>query len=426
MFTSIQEVYTFLYNRKSLGIRPGLDRMEKMLAALHYPERTLKAIHIAGTNGKGSTLTYMKQYLMETGNKVGSFISPSLGSVREHIFLQDEPISEQHFLHYMNMLNPIINELDQDNNGPTEFEIIVMIAILYFKDYADLSLLEVGMGGEEDSTNIITPVLSIITNIGLDHTHFLGNTIQAIASQKAGIIKENVPIVTGVAQAEAIKVIKDKANKEQAPLYQQNTDFNFGIESSQNGFSFVNERFSFTNLQTGMKGKHQIQNAALAIQALSLVDKHLDESKLVSSLMNARLRGRFELIKENPTIILDGAHNTEGIKALMQTLKTSYPNKSIHLLFAAFQDKPIQEMIEAVQTDLFESIALTTFHHPRAASVSYLKSKAKHMNIKCVESWSDYLDEMIKINDREEVIVVSGSLEFISKVRTRLVQDDLK
>ncbi|KGX88053.1 bifunctional folylpolyglutamate synthase/dihydrofolate synthase [Pontibacillus marinus] len=409
MFSSIQEAQTFIQSRKNLGIRPGLGRMETMLEKLQHPEQAIKAIHIAGTNGKGSTLTYIKQVLMDEGLRVGSFVSPSMGNIQEHIFIQNDPISDEDFIELVNELYPIVEEMDQEENGPTEFELIVMIALLYMKDQTDIVLLEAGMGGREDSTNILTPILSIITNVGYDHMHFLGDTRSEIAYQKAGIIKEGVPVVTGVMQPEAKQVIETIAQEKKAPLFSLENEFTISLST------YTSESRIIEDVVLGMKGPHQFRNGAIALKALELILEDFDDMKVKESLAKAGLPGRFEHIHDKPTIIVDGAHNFEGIQACMETAQAWYPDKKKQVLFAAFKDKPVKQMMEYVSKHA-DTITLTSFDHPRATRIQDLKAQFDGEVYSITDDWEDFIRDFVEI-DNQDILLVTGSLHFIAKIR---------
>ncbi|QHE53153.1 folylpolyglutamate synthase/dihydrofolate synthase family protein [Pontibacillus sp. HMF3514] len=409
MFSSIQEAQTFIQSRKNLGIRPGLNRMETMLEKFQHPEQALKAIHIAGTNGKGSTLTYIKQVLMDDGFQVGSFVSPSMGDIQEHIFIQNNPIPDEDFVEIVNELYPIVEEMDQEENGPTEFELMVMIAILYLKDQTDIVLVEAGMGGREDSTNILIPILSIITNVGYDHMRFLGDTLSEIAKQKAGIIKEGVPVVSGVIQPEAKQVIQTVANENKAPLFCLGHEFDISLST------YTSEARIIEKVELGMRGTHQSRNGAIAIKAIELLLEDFDKKKVKGSLAKASLPGRFEKIHDQPTIVVDGAHNLEGIHACMDTANALYPDKKKQVLFAAFKDKPVEQMMEYVNQHA-DTITLTSFDHPRSASVQDLKAQFGRKNFSITDDWKEFIGNYVELN-HQEILLITGSLQFISEIR---------
>ncbi|MCT2537939.1 bifunctional folylpolyglutamate synthase/dihydrofolate synthase [Aquibacillus koreensis] len=422
MFTTIKEVHDFLQSRSKLGIRLGLSRMEMMLDFFHRPEKRLKVVHLAGTNGKGSTLTFMKQTLLEANYRVGTFTSPSLTSINEQIQLNDQAIDDEHMLEMVNRLIPIIQELDERDDGPTEFEIVVMIAILYFVDKVDIALIETGMGGREDSTNCLTPLLSIITNIGLDHKQFLGDSYEKIAYEKAGIIKKDVPVIVGDVNESSLTVIKNYATSLQAPIFHYQIDYNSSQQQLKEDktqtflFTSVNEEIPLT---ITMLGKHQIKNATIACKALMQLNDlgfPFSITELQKGFQKAMIPGRFEKVCDNPIVYVDGAHNTEGIATFIDTVQSYFPNESKQLLFAAFKDKPLEEMINQMDAT-FDHIVFTSFEHKRAAGAATLYDLSKHNN-KVVESdWKQAITKYVTSNQEHQVHFITGSLAYIGLVR---------
>lgn len=413
MFTTMEQINQFFDDRKGLGIKPGFGRMINMLEALDNPHKDIKAVHIAGTNGKGSTLAFMKQALIDQGFRVTSFVSPAFGSVREHIFLQNEPISEERFIHYINTLIPMVKELDENEDGPSEFEILVMVAILFSRDKSTISLFETGMGGSGDSTNVLEPVLSIITMIDLDHTAFLGETIEEVAAQKAGIIKSYTPIVSGVTQGEAKQVVKGFAAKNNAPLYQWGEAFY--INMSEEEYSFTYHDQVIEGIRVSLPGKHQQKNSSLALMGLSLLEG-VNSEKAAVSFQKVQYSGRFETISSKPSVIIDGAHNLSGTESLIHTVNQSYPHKKKTLLYSALKDKPLAQMIPLLE-EAFDEIVFTTFPHPRCSTPEYLASFSSYDYPKIVSSWEKYIDEVWEEDLSENVLVIAGSLYWLPFVK---------
>ncbi|GGD03422.1 bifunctional folylpolyglutamate synthase/dihydrofolate synthase [Pontibacillus salipaludis] len=412
MFTTMEQINQFFNDRKGLGIKPGFGRMIYMLEALDNPHKDIKAVHIAGTNGKGSTLAFMKQALIDQGFRVTSFVSPSFGSVREHIFLQNEPISEERFIHYINTLIPVVKELDENEDGPSEFEILVMVAILFSRDDSTISLFETGMGGSGDSTNVLEPVLSIITMIDLDHTAFLGETIEEVAAQKAGIIKAQTPIVSGVTQVEAKQVVKGFAAKNNAPLYQWGEAFYINV--SEEVYSFTYQDQVIEGIRVSLPGKHQQRNSSLALMGLSLL-KDVNSEEAAESFQKVLYSGRFETISSQPTVIIDGAHNLSGIESLIHTVLQRYPYKKKTLLYSALKDKPIAQMVPLLE-EAFDEVVFTTFNHSRSSSPEYLASFSTNADPKMVLDWEEYIGEVWE-DLNEGVLVIAGSLYWLPDVK---------
>lgn len=276
-----EEAINWIYSRLKFGIKPGLERMQWMLEELGNPERHIKCVHLAGTNGKGSTLTYMRYMLEGAKYKVGSFTSPYIETFNERISVNGIPIADEEIAELVNMVKPVVEKLDETDLGEaTEFEIITVMAIYYFGkvNFCDVVLFETGLGGRFDSTNVIHPVLTIITNIGHDHMHILGDTLGEIAYEKAGIIKSGVPVITGVKNEEALQVIQKVAKENHASLYELGKQFTtLHKHSNKDGehFDFDCPFASFENVRISMKGIHQVGNAALALMAVMYLKTYL-------------------------------------------------------------------------------------------------------------------------------------------------------
>ncbi|MDL4841683.1 bifunctional folylpolyglutamate synthase/dihydrofolate synthase [Aquibacillus rhizosphaerae] len=424
MLTTIKDVDDFFQSRSNLGIKPGLSRVETMLTYCNHPEHKLKAVHLAGTNGKGSTLTFIKQALMESGYKVGSFTSPSLNKINEQIQINHQPIEDEKFVQLLNKLLPIISHLDEKDNPPTEFEITVIIAILYFVNQVDVALIETGMGGREDSTNLIQPILTIITNIGLDHGRFLGETYTEVAYHKAGIIKNKVPVIIGDVNQQSLAVIQKVAGENCAEQLTYSEDFsieNVQRLKDQQSFNLISNDVKLS-IAIMMKGKHQCINAAVACMALLKIKEIgfvMELSSIQKGLLKAHIPGRFEKICENPIVFVDGAHNKEGIETFIETVSTYYQNNEKQLLFAAFKDKPLQEMINQVEL-IFDQVVFTSFDHERASNAHYLASLSNHKQKKVEENWIKAIQDNI-IGYPDKIHFITGSLSFIGKVRNYFV-----
>jgi dihydrofolate synthase / folylpolyglutamate synthase len=430
MFSTYNEALNWIHSRLRLGVKPGLKRMEWMMEKLNHPERRLRAVHIGGTNGKGSTVTFLRSILQEAGYSVGTFTSPYFEQFNERISVNGKPVSDQEITELANVVFPLAEELEKTElGGPTEFEVITAMSIYYFSKVnpVDIVLFEVGLGGRFDSTNVIYPLLTIITNIGLDHTNILGNSMRDIAFEKAGIIKNGVPLVTAVKQAEAFEVIKEQADSKKAPLFQVGKDILIEDHTSlPNGESFTASTMfkNYPGLQIEMFGRHQVENAALAVMASQLLLQYysfiIEENDLRKGLLSARWPGRFEIVSENPLIVLDGAHNEEGITALTTELENRFKEEKIKILFAALKDKKLDNMIAKLE-NIAEKITFTDFDFPRAASSKELLELSKLANKQAVQDWRAYLQTEINELKENEVLVITGSLYFLSELRPVLL-----
>ena len=429
MFTTYQEALEWIHARLRLGIKPGLKRMEWMMDRLGNPETHIKAVHIGGTNGKGSTLTFLRSILQESGYRVGTFTSPYIENFNERISVNGKPIDDEEILALANIILPLANELeDTELGGPTEFEVITAMSFYYFAhaNQVDFVLYEVGLGGRFDSTNILSPFASIITNIGLDHTSILGDTYEEIAFEKAGIIKEGIPVFTAVKHHGALRVIEEQADKMEAPIYRLNQEFSISShETREKGeiFTLDAEEFTIEKLEISMIGKHQTENAALAVIAARYLTQQgiliITEAAIRSGLKNAYWPGRFEILSENPFVIIDGAHNDEGISTLVHELSTRYADKYIHIVFAALKDKKFDKMIAQLD-QIANQISFVSFDFPRAAAAQDLLEVSHLPNKLAVEDWKAYLQEEMVNLETDSILVVTGSLYFISEAKPLL------
>ncbi|MDQ6599835.1 bifunctional folylpolyglutamate synthase/dihydrofolate synthase [Bacillus salipaludis] len=426
MFATYQEALDWIHARLRLGIKPGLKRMEWMMERLGHPENKIKAIHIGGTNGKGSTVTFLRSMLQEQGYKVGTFTSPYIEQFNERISINGIPIDDDELLQLANIIRPLADQLEETElGGPTEFEVITAMSFYYFAEInpVDIAIYEVGLGGRFDSTNVILPIASIITNIGLDHTSILGDTYEEIAFEKAGIIKNQTPIFTAVKHPGALNVIEEQAKQKDAPIYRLSEEFTIsGHQSVSKGeiFSMKNAFDSLEEIEISMIGKHQTENAALAITSAQYLNQKglisITEQSIREGLKKAYWPGRFEILSEKPLVIIDGAHNDEGIATLVNELTNRYSDCNIHIVFAALKDKKFDKMIEQLD-QVADKISFVSFDYPRAATGHDLYQKSKSENKEIVEKWEEYLNEVIQVVHPEGLLVVTGSLYFISEAK---------
>lgn len=420
--TTIEEALEWIHSRLKFNIRPGLSRVAALLEMLGNPEKNLSMIHIAGTNGKGSTVAFTRSIFMQKGLKVASFTSPFIETFGERMSINAHPMPNHKLIAYVNLLLPLVEKLDADEKltGITEFEIITAMGFKYFADEkVDIAVIEVGLGGLLDSTNVITPVVSGITTIGLDHVDILGHTLEEIAAQKAGIIKPGVPVVTGNITHEALHVILNTARENVARLYQFKHDYHVEVEEDEK-FSFFSENEALEHLEKSLLGLHQVENAAMAIE-LALVYAQrtglsLSEEEIRQGIRMAFWPARMEKVAEHPLTILDGAHNVHAMTRLLQNLKTEFTGKKITILFSAITTKDIKQMIEMLQTVENSHLILTTFDYPKALNLAdfrYLEESGAEL----AQSWELALIKKRKVLDENDVLLITGSLYFSSQVR---------
>lgn len=422
MFESYQQTEAFFDSRKSLGIKPGLDRIYSLLDLLGNPQTKIRAIHIAGTNGKGSTVQFIKNALQANGFRIGVFSSPSLTGLTGHVGIDDTFISEEVFLDLCNEIYPAIRQLDNRNMSPTEFEIITALAFLFFSKTVDIAIIEAGMGGRDDTTNCFSPALSIITNVAKDHTQFLGESLKEIAYHKAGIIKKHVPVILGEMELEALEVMETEIYDKKTKSYQLGDSFTYKLAEKIAG----TQQFSWRKdnelhmLSIQILGEHQVKNASIAFMALKLLSEtglKVNTNKSIDAIKSTRVPGRFEIIQHNPIIVLDGAHNPAGIDTFLQTVTVNYNEKPKHLIFSAFKDKDLETMLNKLSGH-FETITVTTFQHPRAASAEdlYRLTQAETKRIA-----TDFKTAIKQIDPSDGNYFITGSLNFIAQVREYLL-----
>ncbi|MFC0188009.1 bifunctional folylpolyglutamate synthase/dihydrofolate synthase [Fictibacillus aquaticus] len=425
---SYQEMNEFLGLVKGGRINPGLTGMERLLQKLGNPHDHLKIIHIAGTNGKGSTSAFIQSVLLQSVYSAGSFTSPFLNSVNEHIQFNGESISESDFLRVLNDMKSV---MDDEDRTLTEFEAVTAAALYYFGAVAkpDFCIIEAGMGGRWDSTNVVSPILSVITNVGMDHCGFLGNTLQEIAAEKAGIIKSGVHAVAGYTSSEALAVIRQQAEAKQAPLFTWGDDYSAVRTKDISGGQTFTYRSLYSiegqNYSVSMLGNHQIRNAALALMVLENLQQrfllNISSKNKAEGLKLAFVPGRFEQMSDHPLVFIDGAHNPEGAAALKNTLKENFISKKIHVIFAVLADKEKEEMLSHLYSAA-STLTFTDFEHPRAGSMKEMYEKSSFPFKRYKKDWKAAIAESVESASEDEVIIITGSLYFIAEVR-RFLKD---
>ncbi|EAG9433168.1 bifunctional folylpolyglutamate synthase/dihydrofolate synthase [Listeria monocytogenes] len=421
---SYEEALDWIHGTLRLGIKPGLARMEYMMEKLNHPEKTNKWVHIAGTNGKGSTLTFIRNALEEAGYRTGTFTSPYIEVFNERISVNGEPISDELIVSLANRIKPIAEELEETVYGPpSEFEIITAMMFLYFAEYVsiDIGIVEVGLGGRLDSTNILVPLISVITSIGMDHMEFLGDTMEQIASEKAGIIKPGVPVISGAIQKETQEVIAEIAANNKSNIAQLYDSFSMINKNGVNTYKTIYGE-EINNLSIGLLGIHQLNNAAIAIKVLQYLNTFssftIDLAAIRKGLEKAFWPGRMEKVISNPFIMLDGAHNPEGINTFARSIET-YPEPK-KIVVSILADKNYQEMLATLRAIPNSEIILTTFNYPRAMTTEEVLQIGKKEGILVNTDWKQALNNLSK-GESDTKIFVTGSLYFISEVRNYLL-----
>ena len=410
----------------------GLERMVELLALRGNPHLKLKVIHIGGTNGKGSTIAFLKNMLEKLGLRVGVFSSPYLIHYTDQISINGESIPkaklETLMADYQSLLE---GEVAANLQGTTEFEIITAIAYDYFaSEQVDVAIMEVGMGGLLDSTNVCQPILTGITTIGLDHVALLGDTLEAIAEQKAGIIKQGIPLVTGRIAPEALAVIDRIAEGKDVPRLAYGKDYQVCHQESV----VTGEVFDYTSVvrqgrfQTGLLGLHQIENAGMAIALLDTFCQEDGQELASNDLLAQALEetswpGRLEIVSRDPLMILDGAHNPHAIKALLATLQERFADYRKEILFTCIKTKALEDMLDLLGAMPDTELTLTHFDDSRATDESVLEEAAKSRNLS-YQGWQEFLEQKLtdKKEEKKTVRIVTGSLYFLSQVRAYLME----
>lgn len=411
----------------------GLERMEAILALRGNPHLVCPVIHLAGTNGKGSTIAHLRSLLEVRGLRVGVFSSPYLVSFNEQIGINGVPISDKDLEDYLALYRDLLerNSSDQTLLGLTEFELITAMAFDYFSaEKPDVVIMEVGMGGRLDSTNVCQPILTAITTIGLDHVALLGPDVASIAREKAGIIKEKIPVLLGRIELEAQEVIVQEAHRLSAPVEVLGQDFLVCYqESLADGevFTYQSQNRSEVQLKTGLLGLYQVDNAGLALALCDVFCQEgglslLSQDEIIQAWSQVHWPGRLEIISTQPLIILDGAHNPHAVRPLIETLQERYAQLEKQVLFTCIQTKAIEEMLDLWLELEGSQLTLTTFKDPRAYSVKETQEIALQKGLPYQE-WKLFLTNYIeKESQQSDLLLVTGSLYFLAQVRAFLIE----
>lgn len=423
-----QDALNYIHGTYKFGKKIGLTNIRDLLKRLGNPEKQLKIIHIAGTNGKGSVSSFIHGGLSAAGYQVGLFTSPYLETFRERMQINGVKISEDHLIRSTEIVKEKIEEMVKEGkHHPSEFEVVTAIALDYFhRQSIDFLVLEVGLGGRFDATNAVDdPILSIITNIGYDHTEYLGDTLDKIAYEKAGIIKEDIPVIVYPQEKEALNTIVEIARQKNAPMIP--VDFStLELEESslkEQRFSVTLGEKTYSSLKIRLLGSYQIHNSITALTAL----EHLKSRGIITfstedinkGFFNTQWPGRFEILREKPLTIIDGAHNTQAAQALVETLGKHLPKASITFVIGMLLDKDIDSFLQEI-APLGARFVLTKPFGPRAADPEYLQEKllTYEKPIYMEPRIPKAIDRAFEITKDEEVIVLVGSLYMIGEART--------
>ncbi|MEZ7775487.1 folylpolyglutamate synthase/dihydrofolate synthase family protein [Granulicatella sp. 20925_1_45] len=411
-------IQEWLKKSESIPRKHGLYRMEAIIEALGNPERGLKSIHIAGTNGKGSTAAMVTAFAKAHGLRVGTFTSPHMDSIRERIQLDGVPLEEEPFWQAASVIREVESRLFEEWEAFNYFEILTaMMFVVFQQEAVDLAIIEVGIGGLLDNTNVGHPLVSVITTIGLDHQDLLGSTLEEITAQKAGIIKAGQQVVVGPVTRECMDVIRGVASEKGATVQAFGEDFSLVEDSYQDN------ELTIPLEQLALKGAFQKENATVAIRAfrewMEATGRSVQPECIDAALRVVSWPGRMEVLQETPLVIIDGAHNLPAIERLVQNM-TAHVGKKQTLLFSALTRKDSQQMLAKLQEALPDvNIILTSFHPSKGQSIArsdveaYLDSR----KISYEESFEEVIDRFASSTDDESELWVTGSLYFIAEVR---------
>ncbi len=398
MFTNITDATKWIESVHKFRTINDLSPMTNMCKHFGSPQHNLNAIHIGGTNGKGSTVAMLKQILLNSNIKVSTFTSPHILSFNERITYNGNDINDNELINYINRI--------YDSNvveifKPSYFDIVTLIAILYFNDVKpDLCIFEVGLGGTLDSTNVVSTKLCAITNIGLDHTNILGNTHTEILFQKLGIVDNNQLLITSM----------DKKYKHILEDKKINYKFISEVSEIQVNNSYTTFNYNNKTYNTSLIGIHQAYNASLVIEILNNLEFSISDNNIIKGLNNTTHVGRFEI---SNNIIIDGAHNKEGLENLISSIKSIYNDKEIHCIFSVLEDKLDTELISKLNN--FEKVYFTDFPFYRCANRNDLYKLSNHSNKQILNQ--EELADLINSTNKNQILLVTGSLYFISYLK---------
>ena len=410
------ETLNFIHSFKGNGRRPQLERMRWLLKQAGNPQTHFPTVHIVGTNGKGSTTSYLQNILTKSGYQVGTFTSPYITRFNERISINGTEIPDKDLISLVAKAQVILNDLEEHTNfgRPTEFELVTLLMFLYFDlKQVDMAIIEAGIGGRLDSTNVLSPELVICTSIGFDHTETLGNSLLDIANHKAGVMRENTPILLGRVSTEVEHFFNQKSHDLQAPLAIIDREIQLLPKDNQT-IQISYDHWESPNLKLPMLGQHQENNAGLAVTAAHLLAQtfsKITDKSIQEGIEETHWPGRSEWIGNN--IYLDGAHNPQGIASLKQVLKDNFANRRVHILFAGLRRKPLADLLEELKD---YDITVTSFDFFEALPLDDYPQDFNR-----VADYRDWLAQAESANS-DDLFVVTGSLYFISEVRNYLIK----
>lgn len=417
-----QEALDYIDSLKKYGIVPGLDSIRRLCRLLGDPQEELSFVHIAGTNGKGSVLAYISTILKCAGYRVGRYLSPVIFDEREKIQVNERNISQKAFCQGMELIKAACDEIAaQGFPHPTPFEAETALAFWYFREKkCDLVVLETGMGGSQDCTNVIrNTCISVLASVSMDHMKFLGNTLSDIAAQKAGIMKEGRPAVTMCQKEEVMQVLKERAEKLSVPLTVADSS-----KASKIRYGIERQRFDYDgmkNLEIRLAGSFQIDNAVLAIESVKLLLQQgfvIKEAALREGLLQTKWPGRFSVIGKKPLFIADGAHNEDAAKKLAQSIEFYFTKKRIIYIMGVLRDKEYEKIIGLTHSYADQIITITPPENPRGMGAYELAARIAevHPQVTAADSLEEAVEMSCLLAGKEDVIIAFGSLSYLGRL----------
>jgi dihydrofolate synthase/folylpolyglutamate synthase len=421
------EAISYIENTGKFGINLGMQRIERLCELLGNPEKELKVVHVAGTNGKGSTTTFISSILMSQGYRVGIYTSPYIERFTERIKINENEIKEEELAGLVTEIKSDIDRIVEEGlEHPTEFEIITACAFKYFKDQqVDFVVLEVGLGGRFDATNVVDPVLSVITTISYDHINILGDTLGKIAFEKAGIIKKDRPVVMYPQEKEAMDVLMKQAHDMNSKIYMVGDMKHEVVEDTVDGIVFnAAGEGEYNNLKINLLGMHQVFNALTALKSIEVLRSEgfkVEDSAIYSGLAAARWPGRFEIISRHPYIVLDGGHNMQGIESIAASVKKYFEGRKIRIITGMLKDKDYSAMASKLGSicDYFITVEPNS---PRALTADEMRQVFESLGKEAYAAGSirEGAELALDAVKEDEVALFCGSLYMIGEVRSIL------
>ncbi|MDA8234567.1 MAG: bifunctional folylpolyglutamate synthase/dihydrofolate synthase [Clostridia bacterium] len=429
---NFNEAINYLQNLTKFGINLGLGRIEELLRRLDNPHQKLKVIHIGGTNGKGSTTAMVSSILQAAGYKVGTFTSPHLHSYTERYRINREEVAPDRIAGLISRFKPILEEMVAAGfEHPTEFEVSTALAFQYFhEEQVDLLVLEVGLGGSIDSTNVVTPLVSIITNVAMDHMDYLGDTIEEIATVKAGIIKPGIPVVTATEKPEVLEIIAQTAAQKDSRLVVVGRDVTWQDKGGTLDGQVLDVHglnAHYQQLAVPLLGQHQLINAATAVAGVELLVQQgykIDEMAIIQGLGKTMWPARLEIMQRRPMVVIDGAHNLDGARKLAQALRETFQYRELILVFGMLGDKE-REKVVAQLAPLAKRVVITKPNSPRAGDWQQIKQEVdKYVGeVYLIEDIRLAVEKGLALAGEEDLVCITGSLYMVAEAREYWVKE---